>query len=1095
MFASEWAASITLVSFARIIIATESITIGLLFVDNIPEHEVNIGYRTSASAVLIARDRIQAENLLPGYKIDFTHRFDQCDEQLAAGIIVDMIHTKKIDALIGPTCNRPALVASVLCAHYNIPVFTWGLTTASELDDIQRFPTTAKLSSNSFSLGIALRSILLSFGWNQFGFLYSAEHNNEKCISIKNDLQKAISMTNGMTINYIGEFVRFNEESILIKLKKMAARARIVVVCVPEGRGMRRKLLLTIHDGGYLTDEFVYIFADTKSKGFSRPLPGGKVHNYWVDTNIPGDGRDKEALEAFKRVFTLSDHAGAGLTGSNNNNFSEEVIARMKEPPLECVSECQGEKYSAASQFASQLHDAVYVYARALNRTLTKNKTNLRNGREILKNIVMTFDGQSGQVTMGKDGTRLPTFFLDSLNEKGEQILRGTVSVDGHYGTYKPTYTDEKELWFTRNGHRPRAKPLCGFEGKQCPTQSYAGWIIAASVITFIAIIGCIVGIFLSVELKRREQKRLNQLWQIQYAKLEMPQAQTKEELILNTQSHHVGLITDLREESRNFRFFLYEGEPVAARKHLGRVRLESKYCHEMRKLRRIEHDNLNRFVGVCLDGPQPLSVWKYCRRGSLNDVIMQANVNMDAFFILSLLKDVAQGLLFIHNSYLSYHGNLTSKCCLVDDRWQVKVSDYGLQKMLFVEKRSLDDLLWTAPEILRNPDMKGTPAGDIYSFAIISAQLLTRSSVFGLGDREEDAEDLIYMLKRGGSQPVRPDLISKHVEVHPNLIRLIQDCWSEKVDARPCANDLDSYLKEMTGNKDKNLMDHVFNMMESHASTLETEVEQRMKDLVEEKKKSDKLLYRMQVAEKLKLGEPVVPETFDSVTVFFSDVVSFTKIAGRGTPLQVVNLLNCLYTVFDSIIDKHDVYKVETIGDGYLCVSGLPRRNGKEHAKEISIMSLEFMDSLVNFKIPHLPQERINLRIGVHSGPVVAGVVGLTMPRYCLFGDTVNTASRMESNGKPGFIHLSCDANKVLEELGGFETEPRGEVIIKGKGVMETYWLKGRKISGNEISQNLRPSTLTEDQKSPLITTSAENNSETRLGIYKEFVRCEKQN
>ncbi|EPB79953.1 hypothetical protein ANCCEY_01019 [Ancylostoma ceylanicum] len=374
-------------------------------------------------------------------------------------------------------------------------------------------------------------------------------------------------MTNGMTINYIGEFVRFNEESILIKLKKMAARAR------------------------------------------SRPLPGGKVHNYWVDTNIPGDGRDKEALEAFKRVFTLSDHAGAGLTGSNNNNFSEEVIARMKEPPLECVSECQGEKYSAASQFASQLHDAVYVYARALNRTLTKNKTNLRNGREILKNIVMTFDGQSGQVTMGKDGTRLPTFFLDSLNEKGEQILRGTVSVDGHYGTYKPTYTDEKELWFTRNGHRPRAKPLCGFEGKQ-----------------------------------------------------------TKEELILNTQSHHVGLITDLREESRNFRFFLYE-------------------------LRRIEHDNLNRFVGVCLDGPQPLSVWKYCRRGSLNDVIMQANVNMDAFFILSLLKDVAQGLLFIHNSYLSYHGNLTSKCCLVDDRWQVKVSDYGLQKMLFVEKRSLDGM------------------------------------------------------------------------------------------------------------------------------------------------------------------------------------------------------------------------------------------------------------------------------------------------------------------------------------------------------------------------------------------------------------------
>ncbi|VDK72727.1 unnamed protein product [Cylicostephanus goldi] len=136
--------------------------------------------------------------------------------------------------------------------------------------------------------------------------------------------------------------------------------------------------------------------------------------------------------------------------------------------------------------------------------------------------------------------------------------------------------------------------------------------------------------------------------------------------------------------------------------------------------------------------------------------------------------------------------------------------------------------------------------------------------------------------------------------------------------------------------------------------------------------------------------------------------------------------------------------FQVETIGDGYLCVSGLPHRNGQEHVKEICSMSLAFMKSLTNFKIPHLPQERINLRIGAHTGSVVAGVVGLTMPRYCLFGDTVNTASRMESNGKPGMIHLSADANNLLQIVGGFTTETRGEVIIKGKGVMETFWLLG---------------------------------------------------
>ncbi|RCN47979.1 putative phage head-tail adaptor [Ancylostoma caninum] len=108
--------------------------------------------------------------------------------------------------------------------------------------------------------------------------------------------------------------------------------------------------------------------------------------------------------------------------------------------------------------------------------------------------------------------------------------------------------------------------------------------------------------------------------------------------------------------------------------------------------------------------------------------------------------------------------------------------------------------------------------------------------------------------------------------------------------------------------------MDHIMNMLESYASTLEDEVEERTKELIEEKKKSDILLYRMlprQVADRLKLGQSVEPEAYESVTVFFSDVVSFTTIASKGTPLQVVNLLNNLYTIFDSIIDEHDVYKV----------------------------------------------------------------------------------------------------------------------------------------------------------------------------------------
>ncbi|KAK6015230.1 adenylate/guanylate cyclase catalytic domain protein, partial [Ostertagia ostertagi] len=160
--------------------------------------------------------------------------------------------------------------------------------------------------------------------------------------------------------------------------------------------------------------------------------------------------------------------------------------------------------------------------------------------------------------------------------------------------------------------------------------------------------------------------------------------------------------------------------------------------------------------------------------------------------------------------------------------------------------------------------------------------------------------------------------------------------------------------------------------------------------------------------------------------------VVKFTQLAAKCTAFQIVNLLNDLYNGFDSIIEEHSVYKVESIGDGYLCVSGLPARNGYAHIKEISELSLSFMKFVDNFRISALPRERVQLRIGVNSGPCVAGVVGLSMPRYCLFGDTVNTSSRMESNGKPGYIHLTKECARFAGE--------------RGKGVMETFWLLGRR-------------------------------------------------
>lgn len=195
-------------------------------------------------------------------------------------------------------------------------------------------------------------------------------------------------------------------------------------------------------------------------------------------------------------------------------------------------------------------------------------------------------------------------------------------------------------------------------------------------------------------------------------------------------------------------------------------------------------------------------------------------------------------------------------------------------------------------------------------------------------------------------------------------------------------------------------------------------------------------------VANSLKLGRQVAPETFDSVTVFFSDIVSFTKIASQGSPMDVVHMLNMLYTVFDETSAQFDVYKLATIGDAYFVASGVPIRNGNRHAVEICSMAVELLDAVSQCRVAHLPGESLRLRIGVHSGPCVAGITGHKMPRYLLFGDTVDLASKMESEGESMNIHVSESTAELLRTVGGFTLKYRGSLNFKGFGNIDTYWL-----------------------------------------------------
>eukprot|EP01135_Chromosphaera_perkinsii_P001698 Nk52_evm75s208 gene=Nk52_evmTU75s208 len=306
-----------------------------------------------------------------------------------------------------------------------------------------------------------------------------------------------------------------------------------------------------------------------------------------------------------------------------------------------------------------------------------------------------------------------------------------------------------------------------------------------------------------------------------------------------------------------------------------------------------------------------------------------------------------------------------------------------------------------------------GSEKGDVYSFGLIVLQMLSRKLPY-CGDDNGITNLTILLEKIENKSFHNRGSVTKAQKKNEQIVQLsvLIDSWlSFDPDERPPIRTCCAQLKTYNPNRGSSLTDSMTRVIEKYAKELENLVEERTEELRIQTEQTRTLLFEIlppDVANSLIAGHPVEPSAYVCVTVFFSDIVGFTEIAGSSTPIEVIKFLNALYTCFDHVLAQYDVYKVETIGDAYMVASGLPNPNGCLHVKEICSMALQLRGQATNFVIPHRSGSNLKLRCGVHSGPVVAGVVGLKMPRYCLFGDTVNTASRMESNGEALKIHPS---------------------------------------------------------------------------------------
>ncbi len=211
------------------------------------------------------------------------------------------------------------------------------------------------------------------------------------------------------------------------------------------------------------------------------------------------------------------------------------------------------------------------------------------------------------------------------------------------------------------------------------------------------------------------------------------------------------------------------------------------------------------------------------------------------------------------------------------------------------------------------------------------------------------------------------------------------------------------------------------------------------------EQVKSENLLLNIlpaSIAQQLKAQTQPIADQFTSASILFADVVDFTPWAERLAPAEVVGILDQLFSHFDALAERHGLEKIKTIGDCYMAAAGVPTPR-EDHAPALALMALDMLD--VMRASDDVGQLGLELRVGINSGPVVAGVIGRKRFLYDLWGDAVNTASRMESHGTPGRIQITRATYELLGD--GFECEPRGTIVVKGKGEMEVWYLVGRRV------------------------------------------------
>uniref|UniRef100_A0A673GKZ1 Guanylate cyclase n=1 Tax=Sinocyclocheilus rhinocerous TaxID=307959 RepID=A0A673GKZ1_9TELE len=1012
----------------------DNITVAVMLPDNL---KYSWASPRVLPAIRMAQEQIQKSGLLRGHTINLLNYSTEdssgsCSEIEAQIIAVDTKLYNKPDAFIGPGCTYSVASVGRFASHWKLPLITAG-GPAYGFDKSEEFKTIFRTGPTTTKLGDFVSYLHAYFNWSSRALMifHDLKQDDRPHYFLSEGIYTLLREEN-ITVEAFPyeDSQTFNYKNIITFIKD---NGRIVYICGPLQTFFQIMKLFEVEVKN--PEDYAIFYLDVFAESLSGdvPMPWQSSEILWNDP-----------IKLFQSVFIVT----------YREPDSPEYTAFRKELHKRAMQDFNVKLEPSMMDFiAGCFHDGFVLYAKALSEALADGVSQNDGINITVRMQNRRIWGVTGLVSTDRNNARYTDFSLWGMTN----LKTGQYAIVGHYnGTIKEILWSPTERIQWPKGCPPLDYPPCGFSPCKEDHLPVLGIVAVGSGLALI-----IFGISSFLIYRCLEKELAGMLWRIRWEELqfESPNKYHKRagsRLTLSQRGSSYGSLITAHGKYQLFAKTGYFKGNLVAIKHVNKKRIEltRQVLFELKHMRDVQFNHLTRFIGACIDPPNICIVTEYCPRGSLQDILENESINLDWMFRYSLINDIVKGMNYLHNSYIGSHGNLKSSNCVVDSRFVLKIADYGLASFrsccenedshaLYAKK------LWTAPELLiydRYPP-QGTQKGDVYSFGIILQEIALRNGPFYVEGMDLSPKEIIQKVRNGQKLYFRPTTDnSRHCE---ELTILMEGCWAEDPAERPDFSHIKIFIAKFNKEGSTSILNNLLSRMEQYANNLENLVEERTQAYLEEKRKAENLLYQIlphSVAEQLKRGETVQAEAFDSVTIYFSDIVGFTSMSAQSTPLQVVTLLNDLYTCFDAIIDNFDVYKVETIGDAYMVVSGLPVRNGKLHAREIASMSLALLEQVKTFKIRHRPNDQLRLRIGIHTGPVCAGVVGLKMPRYCLFGDTVNTASRMESTGEALRIHVSTATKEVLDEFGYFDLQLRGDVEMKGKGKMTTYWLLGEK-------------------------------------------------